>query len=731
MKKETKEKTGSLVSRRNFLKAGGGVAFAVAAYALLPKLDLVEGAPPGEGNLVEQKVFAWVHIRTDGRITIYNPAAEMGQGSMTALPVILAEEMDADWANVKIEQSPIEPDTYGRPGFRGGASMLTVGSRAVSGYFDGLRIAGAQVRQMLLANAAKKWNVPVSRLTTGPSVVIDKSKGRKISYGEIAGFMEIPDSAPKVSKHQLKDPKDFRLIGNADIPRFDIPAKINGSAKYSIDVTLPNMVYGVISRAPVNGSKPRLLNEKMIRGRDGVVDVVTLGHGIGVIAESIETALKTKERLVIDWSEGAKAESHNSESAPAEYAKIAGNPGLRGRDIANMGDATKALQSAQSKYTADYINDHIYHAQMEPLNAVVSVGSDGKSAEVWAGSQAHDGARSAVARTLGIEFSQVKYHPQYLGGGFGRRSTSDYIVEATELAKAAKRPLKLLWTREDDISYGMFRPMSLQRMEAGVDSKGNVAGWKHTIVGTGSRLLASGARNEFYDFPNQKIELRSVDHGIRTKHWRAVGHGANKFAIEAFVDEIAAGQKVDPYEFRLRLMKNHPRARAVLKKAAEMSDWGAKPKSGRAKGIAFGERSGSLCAGVFEISLEDGRIKVHRVWVALDAGIVVQPDNVIAQTEGCILMGLSSVLHESITIRNGRVLESNFDDYQLLRMKDVPDSVDVEIISSSERPTGVGEAALPIVGGAVANAFAALTGKRIRHMPFTRERISDVLGKTA
>ena len=731
MKTDEKSKPNTLISRRNFLKAGGGVAFAVAAYALLPKLPTNDGALPEEGELVEQKVFAWVYLRTDGRITIYNPAAEMGQGSMTALPVILAEEMDADWDNVTIEQSPIEPDIYGRPGFRGGASMITVGSRAVRGYFDGLRVAGAQVRQILLSNAAKKWNVPLSELSTEPSKVIHKLSGKKFSYGEIAAFMEIPETPPTISPDQLKDPKNFRLIGNKDVPRFDIPAKTDGTAKYSIDVRLPNMVYGVISRSPVYGSKPRLLNEKMIRGADGILDVIELEHGIGLIAETIEEALKAKQKLVIEWSEGLKAESHNSKESPPEYAKIAGDPAVRGRNVGNKGDVKAALESAAKTYTRDYLNDHIYHAQMEPLNAVVSVAEDGKSAEVWAGSQAPDSARASVARTLGLEFEQVKFNPHYLGGGFGRRSNSDYIVEAARMAKVAKRPLKLIWTREDDISYGMFRPMSLQRMEAGVDKSGKVTAWRHTIVGTGSRLLASGASTNFYTFPNQQIQLRTVDHGIRTKHWRAVGHGPNKFAIETFVDEIAIAQNDDPYRFRRKLMKDFPRAQKVLDAAASMSEWSSKPKRGRAKGMAFAERSGSLCAGVCEISLEDGKIRVHRVWAALDAGMVVQPDNVVAQTEGCILMGLSSVLFESVTIKNGRVEETNFDGYPLLRMKDVPDSVEIKIIKSKERPTGVGEAALPFVGGAVANAFAALTGKRIRHMPFSPENIRNVLNETA
>ncbi len=727
MKKEVEAKQGTLISRRNFIKAGGGVAFAVAAYALFPKLPFANGAAPAHENLVEQKVFAWVHLRTDGRITIYNPAAEMGQGSMTALPIILAEEMDADWSMVTIEQSPIEPDVYGRPGFGRGKSMITVGSRAVSGYFESLRIAGAQVRKILLSSAAKKWNVPIAELTTAPSVVVHETSGRKMPYSDIAGFMEIPESPPTVTAGELKRPENFRLIGNKDVPRFDIPAKTNGSAKYSIDISLPGMVYGVIARSPVNGSKPRLLNEKSIRGTDGVVDVVVLDHGIGVIADSIKVALDAKQRLAIDWSEGARAASHNSEQAFSQYEAIASEANRAGDVIENRGDTAGALKTAAKTISRDYKNDYIYHAQMEPLNAVVSVAEDGKTAEVWVGSQAHDSARASVARTLGIEVAQVKYNPQYLGGGFGRRSNSDYVVEAAELAKAVKRPLKLIWTREDDIQYGQFRPMSLQRLEAGLDEAGNVVAWSHKTIGTGGSLTTSGVETPFYTIPNQKIERIDVDHGIRTKHWRGVAHGPNKFAIETFIDELAFSQKIDPYQFRRRLMKNHPRALKVLDIAAKMSDWTAKPKPGRAKGIAFAERSGSLCAGVCEISVEEGKIRVHRIWAALDAGIVVQPDNVISQSEGSILMGLSSVLYESISIKNGRVVQSNFDDYLLLRMKDIPDSVEIDIIPSTEPPSGVGEAALPFVGGAVANAFFALTGKWIRHMPFTREKIAEIL----
>lgn len=723
MSKEKKEN--GKVSRRGFLKAAGGVTFAVAAYALLPKMPFGEDAQ-ASGELVEQSVSAWVRIDTDGKVTIYNPAAEMGQGSMTALPLILAEEMDANWDDVVIEQSPIEPAIYGSMMFGNSRRMITVGSRAVSGYFDSLRTAGAQVRKMLIGSAAKEMGLPASELSTEAGSVVHKNSGRKLGYGEIAGFMKVPETPPDVSPSELKDPKNFRLIGRVDIPRHDIPSKTDGSAKFAIDVSLPNMAYGAISRSPVHGAKAKLANESAIASMKGVIKTVPLGHGIGVIAETIEDALNAKNALRVDWS-GGDSKGYDSQEWMPKYASVASDPAKAGRAEENKGNADQALASATRKYSADYYNDHVVHAQMEPLNAVVSVAPDGKSAEVWAGSQAPDGARTAAAAVLGLPRESVKFNQMYLGGGFGRRSASDYVEEAAELAKSVKRPVKLIWTREDDITYGMMRPASLQRMEAGVDASGKVTAWKHTIVGTGGGLMTSGADTQFYTFENQRIERRDIEHGIRTKHWRAVGHGPNKFAIEAFVDEIAHGEKKDPYKFRRELMANYPRAIKVLDTAAEMSDWGKPPQSGRAKGMAFAERSGSLCAGVVEISLEDYRIKVHKIWCALDAGIVVQPDNVKAQSEGSMLMALSTILHESITYKDGAVEQSNFDDYHLLRIDDTPELIDIRLIPSTEHPSGVGEAALPFMGGAVSNAVFALTGTRLRHMPFTPERVKAAI----
>ena len=719
--------TRQALSRRQFLTAAGGITFVITASSLVPR-SLFGESPDQPVSGEDKSINAWVHISPDGIITIYNPAAEMGQGSMTALPVLVAEEMDADWSMVQIEYSPIEPSVYGAGGRRGGGRMMTVGSWAVSGYFDNLRHAGAQVRYVLLANAAEKWEVPVESLTTEPGVVVHEASGKRMTYGEIASFARIPDEIPEIPMEKMKSPDRFRLIGKV-MPRYDIPAKTDGSAQFAMDVVLPDMVYGVIARAPVNGARPELLNEQDLRKMPGVVDVVLLEYGVGIVTESIETAFSAQNKIQINWTGSPKAEGHNSEADLETYPGLLDRREGRFNRIAENGDAEDGLNTAARTYTFDYRNDYVYHAQMEPLNAVVALSPDGQSADVWAGTQAPDGARSAAARALGLDRSRVNFHPCYLGGGFGRRSMSDYVEEAAILAKAVKKPLKLIWTREDDVQYGAFRPMSLQRMQAGVDQSGNLTAWKHQIVGTGGGLLASGAENPYYTIPNLRIEVLNVDHGVRTKHWRAVGHGPNKYAIEAFIDEIALGEGRDPYAFRRELMKNSPRALKVLDKVAKMSDWDARPREGRAKGMAFAERSGSLAGGVCEISVdrESGQIRVHHFWVAIDGGTIVQLDNARAQTEGCIVMGLSSVLTERITFVDGKVQQSNFNDYEILRIADAPESIEVEFIPSTEDPAGLGEAGLPVVGGAVANAFRALTGKRLLHMPFTPDRVLEVL----
>ena len=393
------------------------------------------------------------------------------------------------------------------------------------------------------------------------------------------------------------------------------------------------------------------------------------------------------------------------------------------------GDVAADLKKAAKTYTAEFRNDYVCHAQMEPLNAVVQVAADLQSAEVWVGSQQGPDTKLGVPTILGIPPDKVNVHLQYLGGGFGRRSMNDFVEECALLAReVAPKPVKLLWTREDDFTYGAFRPLSLQRIAAGTDSQGKLTSFSHCVVGDGGNLVASGAANEHYNIPNQLAEWREASNGIRLKHWRAVGHGPNKFAIECMLDEIARDQGNDPVDFRRRLMSDSPRALATLEKAAEMSGWDKPSQQGRAKGVAFVEH-GSLGTGVCEISLDrnTGVIRVHNFWIALDAGVVVHPDNVKAQMEGGILMGMSSALKEQITIVDGKVQQSNYNDYQLLRMRDIPDGIETFRIPSEAHPEGVGETATPMAAGAIANAFLKLTGKRLRHMPFTPERVLEAL----
>lgn len=706
------------ISRRSFLKRGGGITFMIAAIGIPGVMVATKNG--------SMQLTAWVHLDADGTLTIYNPASEMGQGTMTALPAIFAEEMDADWTKVKIENAPVEPETYGIGwgGERGG-SMLTVGSRSVSGHFQNLRQAGAQARYILLENVADKWGVKRSELETDSGLVTHKGTGKRIAYGEIVKFAKIPEHIPEIPDSELKNPKDFKLIGKT-FQRYDIPSKVDGTALFSGDVHIENMVYGMVKRSPVNGTRPELKNRGEIESMKGVLEIVPLDYGIGVVAQSIETALKAKERLEIDWIGEVEASHHNSESAYSAYEEMAKSDHT-GNIISQAGDMGSEILRASRIIQADYKNDYIYHAQMEPLNAVAHIKEN--SAEVWVGTQAADGTRSAIADHLGIDFQSVNLHTYYLGGGFGRRSMTDYVLEAVDLSKAVKLPVKLQWTREDDIQYGAFRPISLQKLEAGIDHTGKINAWKHLVIGTGGGLLGSGADIPFYDIPNKHIEVRNIDHGVRTKHWRAVGHGPNKFAIETFMDEVAGELKQDAYQLRRDLMKNHPRALKVLDTAAEMANWGSPVPEDRGMGMGFAERSGSLAAGVCEISVDKntGKIKVHRIWASLDAGTVVHPANAKYQMEGALVMGLSSVLMESITFKNGKVEQSNFHNYPILRMEDAPEHIEIEIVPSSEKPTGIGEAGLPFMGALVSNAFANLTGKRLRHMPFTPEKVLAVL----
>ena len=710
---------GPEISRRTALAGLGGMSFCLAfgdGVTLLTDAQASTGA---------HQIGSWVRIAPDGIITILSAGAEMGQGSMTSLPAIVAEEMDADWSKVVIEWAPADAKLYG---YNNGQLMAIVGSRAVQLYYNQLRTAGAQVRKVLLANAAEKWGVDAASLKTEPSVVVHPASGRRMSYGEIAASGKVPATLPSVDASELKKRSEFRLIGTS-VPRRDIPAKVNGTAQYSIDVRLPGMVYASTLHSPVHNTAPESWNDAEIKAMAGVIGTVKLANGVAVVADLFERAKAARDALKVTWKQG-RADGFNSEQAlEKDYVRIHNDPAAEKSAIDSKGNADAAFANAAKTYKAGYWSDFGYHAQMEPLNAVARFNEAGDKVEVWEGSQAPDISRKAIARALGFTEAQVDFHQCYMGGGYGRRTMGDYASEATLIARAVKRPVKLMWTREEDVAQGMMRPQSFQCLEAALDSTGKVAGWRHCVVGDGGGLLHSGIKPIYYAIPNQHIERRGVSHGIKLKHWRAVGHVFNVYAIEAFVDQMAADQGIDPLEFRLQKMSLTPKARKCFETVAQMCDWTAKRPEGRAMGLSVSERSGSLAAGVAEISLDraSGKIRVHKAWIAVDGGIIVQPEAAKANIESGIIHGISSVLHERATVKDGKVEQSNFHDYTLMRISDVPDEMTVKFIDVDTRPTGLGEIGNPWVAAAVANGFYKLTGKRLYHMPFTPERVLAAL----
>jgi isoquinoline 1-oxidoreductase subunit beta len=707
-------------SRRTFLKASGGLAFAIAVGAEGVQLISEANAQTAKG------INAWVRIAPDGTVTILSTGAEMGQGSMTSLPLIVAEEMDADWSKVKIEFAPADPTVYGYT-FQNAKAMAIVGSRAVMLYYNDLRTAGAQVRKVLIANAAEKWAVSPASLKTDNGAVIDGS-GKRMTYGEIAQFAKVPSPLPAVEKNELKDKSQFRFIGK-EIPRRDTPQKVNGTAQYAIDVSLPGMVYATARHSPVHGGSPESWNEAQVKAMKGVVGTVRLADGVAIIADSLPHAMAARTALQVKWRKG-DADGFNSESALHKtYHQVHGDPAAKTQILDQKGDAKTAFATAAKSFKSEFFSDYGYHAQMEPLNAVARLNAAGDHIEVWEGTQDPGSSRDAIAKALGFKPEQVTLHQCYMGGGFGRRTLGDYAAEAAILARAAKRPVKLVWTRDEDLQHGMFRPQAFQCLQAALDRDGKVNGWSHCVVGDGGVLLQTGIRISYYGVPNQHIESRGVPHGIRVKHWRGVGHVFNVFAIESFVDEMAVAEGVDPVDFRRERMNMSPRARACFDKAVQMSDWKAPRPAGRALGISISERSGSLGAGVAEISLDraSGKIKVHKMWQAVDGGLIVQPGMARRNVESGIVYGLSSVLHERVTLKDGVVQQSNFHDYHVMRMSDMPEVMEVAFVDRDAPPTGLGEIGNPWVAAAIANAFHRLTGKRLKHMPFTPARVQEAL----
>ena len=726
------------VSRRQVMVGAAGLSFAIA-LAGRAGASVLASARTGK------ELSPWVSIAPDGTISIVSAATEMGQGSMTSLPLILAEELDADWSKVKIVTAPPIEAIYGNPGFQG--MMYTAGSNAVTSYYTPLRIFGAQVRRVLLDNAAKTLGVPVDELTTEPSTVVHAKSGRRLSYGEIAATAQVPAQAPDIKPEQLKKTKDFRLI-TKDVMRVELPGKVNGTALYSIDLQVPNMLYGTVLRAPVEGSVPDKIADTEAKAIAGVVRVVRLPYGVGVLAETPWAAFDARRALTqsVTWSRTGTAWGFDSEKGIDRFAADAKNPARMSTEWSRIGDPRGAMPKAVSTMEAEYRCDYAYHAQMEPLNAIASVSPAGDAVEIWAGTQSQTTATEAPAKLLGIPKNKVKLHDMLMGGGFGRRGNRDvdFIIDAVLMSKEAGRPVKVMWTREDDIANGRFRPISAHAVKAGFDQSGKLTAWQHRIavdrVGAymdpvryqmagGKDFIAMlGADLKGYDVPHQLVEQLYRDTGVRTNPLRGISFLANRFATESFIDEIARKRGVDPLAYHLELLKGTPRAIKVVERVAQMAEWG-KRREGRGLGFAYLDYSGSQVAGIAEISLNraSGEIKVHNFWCTIDCGVAVQPDNVIAQTESSIVYGLGVTLTELITIKNGVVEQSNFYDYRVPRMKDVP-PMHIEVIQTDNHPTGAGQMATPLVAPAIAGAVAELTGVRLRHTPFLPERVKKALG---
>jgi isoquinoline 1-oxidoreductase beta subunit len=729
------------LSRRQFMVGVAGLTFAISAGNERAAHAATQ-APAIAGTTFNP----WVSIAANGDISIICPAAEMGQGSLTSLPLIVAEELDADWSKVIIVPAPPIDRLYGNPGF--GGVMHTASSASVSGFFTPLRIFGAQVRRVLIDNAAKHWNVTRAELTTEPSVVVHAKSGRRLSYGEIAAFAEMPAVAPDIKPEALKKSSEFRFIGS-DVMRIDLSGKVNGSAQYAIDVRVPGMIYGAVLRSPVEGGAPDRYDEAAAKAVDGVIDVVRLPYGAGVLAQTPWAAFTAKSALEpgITWQRSGKAWGFDSGKGLDAFATDA-------RDLAipttidwfKQGDAAAALSTAATVVEAEYRCRYAYHAQMEPLNAAASVAADGSSAEVWVGTQYPTAALAAAARALAVPADKIKLNYTLLGGGFGRRGDFDqeFVVDAVLMAKHAGRPVKVMWTREDDVHNGHFRPISAHHLRAGLDASGRLVAWYQRVVGDrvlpfedpprfhGNHdrdyLLMNGVELRSYDIPHQYDGQIPRDTGVRTSPLRGIGFTANKFVAESFLDEVALKRGADPLAFRLELLKNTPRGQAVLRRVAEMADWTRK-RDGTALGLAFVDYSNTLMGGIAEVSVDraSGRIRVHNFWFVIDCGVPVQPDSVIAQSEGGIVYGLGLALSEEISIKGGVVEQSNFHDYTVTRMSDVPD-IHVDLIATDNHPTGVGQMPVTVVAPAISNAVARLTGVRLRETPMTPERVKKALG---
>ena len=706
------------VSRRHFMQGSAAVTGGLLVGVALP----VGGPAVAAGTLHTPNAF--VHIADDNTITLISARAEMGQGVYTSMPMLIAEELNVDIQKVKVAFAPPGKE-YGNALLFG--LMLTGGSTSVREGWEKLRVAGAQVREMLLTAAAQRWNVDVSTLSAVDGRVMGPG-GKVATYGQLA------DAASKLTapeKVALKDPSQFRIVGKRTT-RLDTPAKVNGTATFGMDVKLPGMVYATIEMCPVIGGTVKSFDASRAKAMPGVVDVLQIPDGVVVVADSYWRARKARDVLTVQWDEGANAGLNTAAMFDGTRAALlAGKGAIPVRPA--VGDADEVIKSAAKVVRAEYLSQNVTHSPMEPMNFTAHV-ANGKALLIGP-TQWPDAAQGAVAKLLGIKPEDVAVQSTFLGGGFGRRIDIDFIIQATLISQAVNRPVKLIWSREDDMTHDFYRPLAVHQLAASVGSDGKPTamtfrGASQSITGRVFGLppeAPDGLMNEAaaaaYNIPASRHDMIKHDAGLRVGYWRAVSHNMNAFANESFIDELAAAAGQDPVAYRVSLLQGQPRFLNVLRQVADKSGWGKPLAAGRSRGVSLMEGYDTYMAQVAEISMVGGEPKVHRVTVVADLGRMVNPDTVEAQIQSSIIFGLSAALWGEITVDKGRVQQANFNTYRIMRNNESP-QIDIVLVDSTEKPGGIGEPATALVAPAVANAMFAATGKRVRRMPFTAENVA-------
>ena len=694
--------TPSTFTRRDFVRTGAAAGASLVIGFHVPALECREPAAASPAGPF--KPNAWIEIQADGVVRIWTGRSEMGQGVKTSMPMIVAEELEADWERVEVVQGDADP-AYG--------NQMTVGSRSVQSGFEPLRKAGAAAREMLIGAAALTWSVPREECRATNGVVEHRPTGRTLAYGALA---ERAATLPVPADPPLKRPSEFRLLGTR-VPRVDTRDKVTGKAVFGLDVRVNGLLYAAVARSPVFGGRVKGFDPQAALRVPGVKRVVEISSGVAVVAENTWAAFQGKRALKVEWDEGATAR-WSSEGIWQTFRAAAARPG---QVVQSTGDVDAGLRSAVRTVEAVYEAPYLAHACMEPMNCTAQV--SGGRCEVWAPTQNPQGVQREAARVSGLPVEAVTVHVTYLGGGFGRRGGPvDYATEAVELARELRLPVQTVWTREDDIQNGLYRPATYNVLRAGLDAQGRPVAWSHTLVGPDGAafMITRGADELIYPVANFRLERVTEEPGIPIAPWRGVGPSQNGWVVESFVDELAHAAGKDPYTYRRELVAEHARLVTVLDLAAERAGWGSPVPQGRHRGIALWQFGETFVAQVAEVSVgSGGEVRVHRVVCAADSGITVYPLGVESQMEGSIIYGLTAALYGEITIERGRVAQSNFHDYRMVKLAESPE-IEVHLVKSEAAPGGVGEAGLPPIAPAVCNAVFAATGKRVRRLPIGR-----------